>query len=68
MATHQVLVGFNEAGTELRHEAGEIVDLSHVPDLRDLIANGTVMAFVQIDPPAEVTPDAPPVETKRGKS
>lgn len=69
MAKHLVLVGFNEAQTDARHEAGEVVDLSHISDLRDLIANGTAMAFVEIDPPAEVPADALIVEPKsRGKS
>lgn len=47
---HLVLKGFNEAKTERRHEEGETADLSHIPDIADLIANGTVIEAVQIDP------------------
>lgn len=61
---HMVLVGFNEAMTDKRHEAGEVTDLSHIPDLADLIANRTVMEFVQIDPPVDETPILQIVEPK----
>ena len=48
--THLVLKGFNEAKTERRHEAGETTDLSHVPDIADLIANGTVTEVAPSNP------------------
>lgn len=53
MAQHQVLISFNEATTEIRHEAGEIVDLSHIPDLAELIANRTVIEVEQSVVPVE---------------
>lgn len=46
---HAVLVSFNEGRTDTRHEAGEVADLSHIPDLADLIANGTVRELDEED-------------------
>lgn len=53
MQQYEVLIGFHEAGSNRRHEAGERCDLSHVVDVADLIANGTVRLVANAEPDAE---------------
>ena len=67
MPQHLVLIGFNEAGSNTRHEADEIATLSHIPDLADLLANGTVRDISNDGDALELTQRLPPREDEESE-
>lgn len=51
---YRVLIGFNEALTNVRHEPGELIraDKLDVPDVHDLLSRGTIQ-LLNIDEVAQ---------------